>query len=91
MTSLLVELNGKVDHLLKSHVSRGEPVEEIGILAKANIEFPIGNKIILDEFNVFLEEQGNYSGMVIFMIFLIVLYSCSVIVKSNMTSFELQK
>ncbi|KAG5889259.1 hypothetical protein JTB14_025519 [Gonioctena quinquepunctata] len=65
MSSLLVELNGKVDRLLKRNV-RVETVNETGILVKANIEFPIGTVAIFENFNLFLKEEENYSVLLNF-------------------------
>lgn len=70
MSSLLVELNGKVDRLLKRDVSI-EAITETCILVKANIQFPIVSVPIFEKFNLFLEEQENYSGLVNLIFFLI--------------------
>lgn len=70
MSSLLVGLNGKVDKLLKRDI-RAEDITETGILVKANIDFPIGSVPIFQNFNLFLEEQENYSGLVILFFYFI--------------------
>lgn len=65
ITSLLVEINGKIDNLLAVN----PPVqnyEERDVLLKSGIHFPIETMEEFEKFNDFLQNQGNYVSMVIY-------------------------
>lgn len=63
--NLLVEVNGKLDHILLLQSSREEPSEREGdILSKVEVSFPIKTEDDLRKLEAFLEDKSNFSSVV---------------------------
>lgn len=64
LTSLLVEINGKIDNLLTQNPVQNV-FKETDVLMNSGIQFPIKTVEEFENFNEFLLNQDNYASMVI--------------------------